>query len=202
MTLVKICGITNIEDALGAVQSGADAIGFNFYPKSPRFIEPEQAALILEELPDSLMKVGVFVDLSAEAVREVCQIVGLDYLQFHGDETPYFCEQFATPYWKAFRLRDEKTLALMEKYQPYAYLVDAYQPGVLGGTGQLADWDLAREAGRLGRLALAGGINPENVTEALAAVEPWCIDVCSGVELEPGKKDHRAMEELIEAVKQ
>ncbi len=202
MALVKICGITNEEDALAAIEAGADALGFNFYSKSPRYIDIETAREISLAMPESILKVGVFVDAPEEQVRVHSQVAALDYLQFHGDETPYYCEQFATPYWKAFRLRDEKTLALMEKFEPYAYLVDAYQEGMLGGTGTVADWDLAVKAGQLGRLVLAGGLSPDNVEMALATVRPWCIDVCSGIETRPGIKDPVAMIEFIKRVKE
>jgi phosphoribosylanthranilate isomerase len=202
MTLIKVCGITKLEDAFAAVEAGVDALGFNFYPESPRLIDPEVARDISVELPGSVIKVGVFVDAAEEIVSEISQYLGLDYLQFHGHETPYYCEQFATPYWKAFRLKDERTLALMEKFDPYAYLIDAYQEGVLGGTGQVADWELASKASHLGRIVLAGGIDPDNVKKALAAVRPWCIDACSGIESEPGIKDHAAITELVKRVQE
>src|SRR5262245_60535708 len=108
MTLVKICGLTNLEDTLAAVEFGADVLGFNFYRKSPRYLSPEKAKKIIEEIPPAIQKVGVFVNESEEVVRDICQMLDLDYLQFHGDETPYYCEQFATPAWKAFRLKDDK----------------------------------------------------------------------------------------------
>jgi len=145
--------------------------------------------------------VGVFVDAAEEFVSMIAQGMALDYLQFHGDETPYYCEQFATPYWKAFRLTHEKTLALMSKFSPYAYLIDAFQEGAWGGTGQLANWDLARQASELGRLVLAGGLKPDNVAEAVASVDPWCVDVASGVESKPGKKDPEAMQRFVDEVK-
>lgn len=200
MTLIKICGITNIDDALNAVEAGADILGFNFYSESPRYINPDLAREIDLELPSSIIRVGVFVDAPEEFVRLVSHCVSFDYLQFHGDETPYYCEQFATPYWKAFRLKDKSTLELMKKFHPYAYLVDAYEKGVYGGTGQLAKWDLAVKASKLGRIVLAGGINPDNVEEAITTVHPWCIDVCSGVEYQPGIKNRDAMVELVEKV--
>lgn len=201
MTFVKICGITNLDDALAAVEAGADALGFNFYPKSPRFIDPTEAWEIGQEFPESILRVGVFVDTDEDQVREISQYVELDYLQFHGDETPYYCEQFATPYWKAFRLKDEKTLELMEKYHPDAYLVDADVPGQWGGTGELTNWELAAKTTGLGRIILAGGLDPDNVKAAIAAVRPWGVDVCSGIEEEPGVKDHEKMLALIEKVK-
>ena len=200
MTLVKICGVTTLEDALVAVEAGADMLGFNFYEGSSRCIQSEQVREICLELPEAITKVGVFVNAAEDFVRKLSQYLDLDYLQFHGNETPYYCEQFTTPYWKAFRLQGEKTLALMKKFEPYAYLIDAYQPGEWGGTGRVADWALAAQANPLGRIVLAGGITPENVGAAIAAVKPWCIDVCSGIEVSPGQKDQRAMRELIDKV--
>lgn len=201
MCRVKICGVTRLEDALVAVEWGADAIGFNFYPKSPRYLEPDVARAIGAELPTVIWKVGVFADEEADTVRALSQHVGLDFLQFHGNETPYYCEQFATPYWKAFRLKDEHTLELMKKYHSDAYLVDAYQQGTFGGTGLVANWELAIHAKEFGRIVLAGGIGPDNVETALAKVQPWAVDVCSRIEREPGIKDHEKMRELIEKVK-
>ena len=197
MYLVKICGITNLDDAQAAVEAGADALGFNFYRQSPRYVEPDVASAIVAELPLTLWKVGVFANEEAGLVQRISQHVGLDYLQFHGDETPYYCEQFAVPYWKAFRLKDEKTLELMKKYQPAAYLVDTYREGELGGTGLVANWDLAIHAKKFGKIVLAGGIHPDNVETAIATIEPWAIDVCSGVEERPGHKNHQKMAELI-----
>lgn len=201
MTLVKICGITNLDDAMVAVDAGADAIGFNFFPGSPRYIQPDKARAIRIELPDVIMKVGVFADAQAEQVREIGQWVELDFLQFHGDETPYYCEQFATPYWKAFRLHEKRTLELMKKYRPSAYLVDAYHEKLLGGTGQLADWKLAVKAKAFGKIVLAGGLNPDNVAEAILAVDPWAVDTCSAIERRPGFKDHDVMSKFVEKVK-
>jgi phosphoribosylanthranilate isomerase len=197
MIYTKVCGITNVSDAVKAVEAGADALGFNFFSESPRYIELDQARRIINEVPDTIWKVGVFADANPEYVREHAQSLNLDFLQFHGDETPYYCEQFAAPYWKAFRLKDEKTLALMKKYQASAYLVDAYQKGILGGTGLLANWDLALEAKQYGKLVLAGGLRPENVQEAIAIVQPWAVDVCSGVESSPGVKDPDKMFEFV-----
>lgn len=200
-TFVKICGITNLDDALAAVESGVDALGFNFVPESPRFIEPQEATEIALEIPEVVQKVGVLADAAEEVVHSICQLVPLDFLQFHGDETPYYCEQFPIPYWKAFRLKDEKTLALMGKYSPAAFLVDAYQEGVLGGTGEVADWDLAKRAKDVGRVILAGGLNADNVERAIDTVKPWGVDVCSGVEVEPGKKDPALIDEFVRLAK-
>lgn len=202
MTLVKICGITNLEDALAAVEFGADALGFNFYHESPRYISPEAAQKILEEIPPSIWKVGVFVNEPAESVIDLSQDLELDYLQFHGEETPYYCEQFAKPYWKAFRFKNEHGFDLMKKYHCDYYLVDAYSEKGYGGTGEVADWSLAREAKKIGKIFLAGGLTPENVKEAIRNVQPDGVDVTSGVESEPGKKDPAKLERFITAAKE
>ncbi len=199
--LVKICGITNVEDALAAVEFGADALGFNFYPKSVRFVEPAHAKRILEEIPPTILRVGVFVNESEEMVSDLSSILGLDYLQFHGDETPYYCEQFAAPYWRAFALKDAKGLELMKKYHCEHYLIDTYQEGEYGGTGKTGNWALASEAKKIGKIILAGGLTPENVEEAIQKIGPDGVDVASGVEIRPGKKDHKKLEEFIERAK-
>ena len=197
MTLVKICGITNLEDALAAVEFGADALGFNFYKKSSRYITPQDAEKILEDLPSSIWRVGVFVNEPEETVVDLSVRLELNYLQFHGDETPYYCEQFAVPYWKAFPLKDEKILELMKKYHCDYFLVDAFVENAYGGTGVTGDWSLAREAKKIGKIFLAGGLRPNNVSMAIEAVHPDGVDVASGVEVHPGKKDHVKLEEFI-----
>ncbi|QQR80872.1 MAG: phosphoribosylanthranilate isomerase [Deltaproteobacteria bacterium] len=194
--LVKICGITNKEDAWTAIEAGADALGFNFYPKSPRYLDPEEAIKLIEDIPPNVLKVGVFVNEKESLVRDLCQYLSLDYLQFHGDETPYYCEQFATPYWKAFRLKDEKTFDLMKKYHPEYFLIDAYVEKAFGGTGVVTNWDLAREAKNYGKVILAGGLAPENIEAAIRAVRPEGVDVASGVESSPGKKDAQKLKTL------
>lgn len=196
--LIKICGITNKEDAWNAIDAGADALGFNFYPKSPRYLDPQVAVKLMEDIPPNVLRVGVFVNESEHLVRDLSQYLNLDYLQFHGDETPYYCEQFATPYWKAFRLKNEKTLELMRKYHPDYFLLDAFVEGEFGGTGKIANWDLACQAKRCGKIILAGGLHPENVKEAILAVNPDGVDVASGVEIAPGKKDLNKMKNFIE----
>jgi phosphoribosylanthranilate isomerase len=199
---VKICGITNVEDALAAVEFGADALGFNFYAKSPRRVAPEKAAKILEEIPPSILRVGVFVNESEQKVKDVSVALELNYLQFHGDETPSYCEQFATPYWKAFRLKDAKTLDLMKKYKCDYYLVDTFIAQAYGGTGVTGNWELAREAKKIGKIILAGGLTPENVVDALRTVKPDGVDVASGVEEKPGRKDAAKLERFISNVKE
>lgn len=201
MVLVKICGITNLEDALAAVEFGADALGFNFWKGSERCVSPDRVREILEEIPPSILRVGVFVNEREGEVAELSTALSLDFLQFHGDETPFYCEQFATPYWKVFRLKDEKGLDLMKKYHCDTFLVDAYVEGGYGGTGLTGNWDLAREAKRHGKIFLAGGLTPENVEIAIRTVEPHGVDVASGVEERPGKKDHAKLEEFISRAK-
>ncbi len=203
--LIKICGITNKEDAWNAIDAGADALGFNFYPKSPRYLDPQVAIKLMEEIPPNVLRVGVFVNESEHLVRDLSQYLNLDYLQFHGDETPYYCEQFATPYWKAFRLKDEKTLELMKKYHPAYFLLDAFVEGEFGGTGKIANWELAKQAKACGKIILAGGLNSENVVEAIKAVGPEGVDVASGVELfqsKNGKKDVEKMELFVQKVRE
>ncbi len=201
MTFVKICGITNLDDALDAVEFGADALGFNFYPQSPRYISLEVAKEILEDIPPAIWRVGVFVNEKESLVQDISQILNLDFLQFHGDETPYYCEQFAVPYWKAFRLKDEKSLDLMKKYQCEHYLIDTYIEKGYGGTGITGDWGLAQEAKKVGKIILAGGLKPENVELAIQVVKPDGVDVATGVEECPGKKNRFKLEEFITKAK-
>lgn len=202
MTLIKICGITNVDDALDAVEFGADALGFNFWPDSPRYIKPFQAKEILQEIPPNVWRVGVFVNEGYEKVRDISVDLGLDYLQFHGDETPYYCEQFATPYWKAFGLKDERGLELMKKFHCEHYLVDTYIEKGYGGTGVTGNWQLAQEAKKVGKIFLAGGLTPQNVQMAIQVVKPDGVDVASGVEdEEPGRKNRFKLEEFISKAK-
>lgn len=200
---VKICGLTNLADALGAVEAGADALGFVFHPPSPRFVRPEDAREIVRQLPPFVARVGVFVDAEADRVGEIARRVGLDTLQFHGQETPDYCAGFgAFRVVKAFRMDGAAALGRLKKYEPYAWLLDSYVPGVLGGTGQTFNWDLACEAVRLGgRVLLAGGLVPDNVARAVAAVRPYAVDVSSGVESAPGRKDPVRMREFLAAAR-
>ena len=202
MTLVKICGITNLKDALAAIEFGADALGFNFYKKSPRYVPPERVLKIINEIPPAIWKVGVFVNEPEQVVKDLAIDLELDYLQFHGTETPSYCEQFATPYWKAFRLKDKKTLDLMGKYKCAYYLVDAFVENAYGGTGVVGDWDLAREAKKIGKIVLAGGLTPENVEAAIRTVQPDGVDVATGVEECAGKKDFAKLERFITNAKE
>ena len=197
---VKICGITRLEDALAAVAGGADALGFMFYEPSPRFIRPEAAAQIIRQLPPFVARVGVFVNADEAAVRQAVAASGIDTLQFHGDEPPEFCARFALTTYKAFRLRDPSSLENCRRYPNMAWLLDSYVPGQHGGTGATFNWDLAVEAKKLNpHIILAGGLTPENAAEAVRRVDPYALDVSSGVESAPGHKDAGRVRAFIAA---
>lgn len=200
---VKICGITRIEDLHAACNAGADALGFVFYAKSPRNLLIEQAAMLVNALPPFVQSVGLFVDAEAGFVRKVLDAVPLDILQFHGDETPEYCRQFGRPYLKAVRVRPGVDLL---KYasdfaDARALLLDAYVPGMPGGTGERFDWRLI-PAGLTRPVVLSGGLNPDNVVEAIQTVRPWAVDVSSGVESAPGIKDAAKVAAFIERARQ
>lgn len=197
---VKICGITRLEEALAAVEAGADALGFMFYPPSPRWIEPAAAAAICRALPPWVHRVGVFVDAPEADIREVVHACGLSALQLHGQESPAFCRRFEWPVIKAFRIRGPESLAALSDYDTAAWLLDSHVPGRLGGTGAVFNWDLAARAVRLGRpVILAGGLTPENVAAAVRQVRPYGVDVSSGVERAPRDKDPDRMKAFVAA---
>jgi len=199
---VKICGITNREDAEKAVEYGADAIGFIFYPLSPRFITPQEAVIIAQYIPVFVYKVGVFVDRPVEEVTQVAGEIGLNSVQLHGNESPNYCLQFYQPVIKAFNMKNESVLQELPKYEISAYLLDAYSSGRIGGTGKVFDWDWAIKAKVNNKpIILSGGLTPENVGEAIRTVRPYAIDVSSGVEDYPGKKDYHKMKDFIQACK-
>ncbi len=199
---VKICGITSADDACAAVGAGADALGFMFYEPSPRCVTPEQAAAIIAKLPTHVAKVGVFVDADEAAVRTTAAMAGLDTLQFHGSEPPEFCARFELRTIKAFRVKDSGSLGQLPDYETDAWLLDSYVQGVPGGTGERFNWDLAVEAKRLDRpILLAGGLTPENVGEAVGQVTPYGLDVSSGVEAAPGRKDAAKVAAFIASAK-
>ena len=203
MVRVKICGITNWADAKLAVDAGADALGFNFYPPSPRAVAPAQAWAIIRRLPPLVEAVGVFVNWSVEAVNALAAAVKLHAVQLHGDESPADVAEFAEahPVIKAFRVRRGFRPAVLAHYRrAAAFLLDGFHPRVRGGTGESFDWSVAQRARRYGRIVLAGGLAPENVARAIGAVEPFAIDVCSGVEAKPGKKDATRLRELMREV--
>ena len=199
---VKICGITNAEDAVAAVDAGADALGFMFYPLSPRGVTREVAAQIIRQLPPFVAKVGVFVNPSEEEVRLAITGCGLDTLQFHGEESPEFCRQFGLKTLKAFRVQGLETLKLLPTYSTMAWLLDSFVAGTRGGTGNTFNWDIAMQAVKLGgRVILAGGLTPDNAAEAVRKVRPFALDVSSGVESVPGRKDAAKVRAFIAAAK-
>ncbi len=201
-TIVKICGITNLKDEMAAAEAGADALGFVFYEGSPRRVSIETAAKLMGELPPLVVKVGVFVNAPSELVLRAIGECGLNLLQFHGAESPEYCAQFGLMTMKAFRVRDAASLQHLADYPTDAWLLDAYAPDQLGGSGEVFNWDLAVEAQKLGRpIFLAGGLTPENVAEAVRRVRPYAVDVSSGVEAEPGRKDHGKVKAFIQAAK-
>ena len=201
MIKIKICGITHIEDALAAEEFGADAIGFNFYRKSPRYIAPEKAAEIIGQMPPFILPVGIFVNEREERIREIQEMTCLQALQFHGDETPEFCQRFGNRVIKAFQVKDKESLKNMGHYRVSAYLLDSYRDGMRGGTGTTFDWHLAVVAKTFGRVILAGGLNPENIAEAVKLVQPYGVDVAGGVERDKGVKDHVKMRRFISEVR-
>jgi len=199
---VKICGITNREDALEAVDAGADALGFVFYERSPRQVTAAQAADILRGIPPFVAKVGVFVNPNPDQVRQAIAQCGLDTLQFHGEESSEFCLQFGLKVIKAFRLADAAALPSLVPYATDAWLLDSCVPGQYGGTGKQCNWDLAIAAKAHGRpLILAGGLTPDNVAEAVRRVRPYAVDTSSGVESAPGQKDAGKMRAFVAAAK-
>jgi phosphoribosylanthranilate isomerase len=201
-TRVKICGVTNAADALVAAEAGADMIGLMFYEQSPRHITLPAAVEISRALPPFVQRVGVFVNPAEELVLRAIGECGLSLLQFHGDETSEFCTQFGLMSMKAFRIRDAESLRKLPEYQTEAYLLDAYSPDVLGGTGEKINWKLAVEAQKFGKpIFLAGGLTPENVAEAVRQVQPFGVDVSSGVESALGKKDAAKVRAFIAAAK-
>lgn len=195
MTVVKVCGITNVEDARAAVEAGAGALGFNFYAKSPRYVSPTAAAAIAAGVPAEILKVGVFVNEAPARVAEIVREAGLDVAQLHGDEGADDVPA-GVRVWKAFRVNDTFALEQLETFPAEAFLLDT-PTELYGGSGHTFDWTRARGAG--GRILLAGGLDESNVREAIAAAQPWGVDACSRLESAPGKKDHGRMARFIAA---
>lgn len=195
--IVKICGITHIEDALAAIANGATALGFNFYPRSKRYIGIADATRLIAQLPPEIIKVGVFVDESPARVADLVQRIGLQVAQLHGDETP---EQYPSgvPVWKAAHVDEEFSLSAWEACPAEALLLDSPSNGEYGGSGHIFDW--ARAAGGMRRIILAGGLEEANVRDAIRLVKPWGVDACSRIERAPGRKDHAKMAAFIKAV--
>jgi phosphoribosylanthranilate isomerase len=204
MTLVKVCGITNLEDALAALEAGADMLGFNFYARSPRYVSPEDARRVVERMPEGLTCVGVFVnEPSPEDVLRIACDSGVSAVQLHGDETPEFCRALTgLTTIKALRVGKAYSVESATAFETDAVLLDAYAPGAFGGTGHTFDWSLARATREaMPRLLLAGGLRPDNVAEAIESVGPYAVDVCSGVESSPGRKSFPLMRNFVAAVR-
>ena len=204
MIRIKICGITNAADALAAIDAGANLLGFNFYAKSPRHITEAEAAKIRPQLPKKIKAVGVFVNAPPAEAAALCKSLKLDAAQLHGDETPETVAEMARSLtvFKAFRVEPDFRLETLDEYaEAFAFLFDAANTGQYGGTGRITDWDVARRAAVGRRIILAGGLNAENVAAAVRIVRPYAVDVASGVESKPGKKDHGRLREFIQEVR-
>ncbi len=198
---VKICGITNYYDAVAAMDMGADILGFNFYPESPRFLTPQKAGDIVNMLPAFIDTAGIFVNATIDQIREATDLCSLDWVQLHGDETPEFCQSLTyhnVKTMKAIRVRDRADVERAETFFTDALLLDAFHPDKYGGTGATFDWSVIGDTTR--RIFLAGGINPDNAAEAVK-LGVYGIDVCSGIESEPGRKDQKKMKELFDNIR-
>ncbi len=197
---VKICGITTYEDARAAIDMGADLLGFNFYPGSSRYISPEDAARIIDKLPAFTDIVGVFVNAELDEIMETADRCQLDWVQLHGDEEPAFCKEFLNhnvKIMKAIRVKKQKDVDKAEEYFTDAILLDAFDPSKYGGTGLTFDWNIIGHINK--RVFLAGGINPDNAAKAVK-LGVYGIDVCSGIESEPGRKDKKKMKQLFDNI--
>jgi phosphoribosylanthranilate isomerase len=202
MTLIKICGITSLDDAHAAVAAGADALGFNFYKPSPRYITPESAREIIDTLPDSILTVGVFVnEESPETVRAIADRSGIKAVQLHGEESPDYCRAL-NPVIKNFSVSTSFDIDQISAYEVDAIMLDTKDNRLHGGTGRVFDWSIAQQVSRIfPKLFLAGGLSPENVREAIEMVQPYAVDACSSLEDKPGIKNHERMRIFVNAVR-
>lgn len=201
MTRIKICGITHPKDALTAVDAGADALGFIFVPDTPRFVNSDQVAAIVAELPPFITTVGIFASKDVAKIKSILDQCRLDAVQLHADVTPEFCHNLDKRVIKAVRVKDESSLSILSDYDVDAFLLDTYVEGKMGGTGEVFDWNLALRAKHYGPIIVAGGLNPDNVAQAVRRVKPYGVDVGSGVESEPGRKDPDKIRKFVDAVK-
>src|ERR1041384_1186034 len=204
MTLIKICGITSLDDAHAAVAAGADALGFNFYKPSPRYITPHNAHEIIEQLPDEVLKVGVFVnEESPDQVRQIAKEAGINALQLHGDESPDYCHDLSDQYViKALAVGHHFDPQQIKRYPVNAIMLDTKHNTLRGGTGRAFDWSIAKEISKIvPKLYLAGGLSPENVAGAIETVRPYAVDACSSLEDTPGTKNHDRMRAFVAAVR-
>ncbi len=202
MAKIKICGITNKKDALAAASFGAWAVGFIFYKKSPRYVDPKVAKKIIKDLPKKIIPVGVFVNETASNIKNIIRDCGLKALQLHGDETPSFCKKFKDlKTIKAFRIRNKNDFKKVLKYKTDYFLFDTYKQGFFGGTGKVFSWDSIKDAKiSAKKIILSGGLNPKNIKEAISSVKAYAFDVSSGIEKRPGKKCQRLMKSLFKVV--
>lgn len=201
MTKIKICGITNIEDALTAAELGADALGFIFYRGSRRYIDPEEARRIIKKLPPFVSTVGVFVNQSLDEISSIKLNTGIDIIQLHGDESPEFCMMIPHKLIRAIRIKAKIDRDEVELYPVQAILFDTHSEDNYGGTGRSFNWDILRNLDISKKIILSGGLTPENVCQALEVAKPYGVDVSSGVEHSPGKKNHTKLRKFIEAVR-
>ncbi|CBE68475.1 MAG: phosphoribosylanthranilate isomerase [Candidatus Methylomirabilis oxygeniifera] len=199
MIRIKICGITSHEDARAAVDAGADALGFIFVNGTPRYVEPEAAAAIIVRMPPFVATVGVFVDRTPEEIELIVRTCGLSLAQLHGHESPDACCRLGAPFIKTIHVQGEDDLEALHSYpQAKAFVLDTYVAGQPGGTGRTFPWEIAAKAARQTRIILSGGLTPDNVALAVTQVRPYALDVSSGVEASPGRKDHHKVREFIE----
>lgn len=200
---VKICGITSYEDAALALDEGADALGFNFFPHSPRYIDPGTANAIILRLPPFVVTVGLFVNVDRACdLEETARLAGVQAIQLHGEESPDYCRMLSSwPLIKALRIGDEPVELDFDSYSVRAFLLDIKDDVLFGGTGKSFDWNLAKGIDRKRPVILAGGLRPGNVQAAIRVVQPYAVDVCSGVEKEPGKKDPVKLAEFMNEVR-
>jgi phosphoribosylanthranilate isomerase len=198
---IKICGMTRRDDALYAAELGADALGFIFVQSSPRLISPHAARKIIQELPPFITPVGVFADMAYNDIMEIIDQTGICCVQLHGNETPRQLVKFPLPVYKSFHVDASFNPGILRRYKGPAYLLDTKKPGTPGGSGRTFDWDIAVRAKKYGRIILAGGLTPENILAAVQFVRPYAVDVNSGVEKSPGKKDRTKMKLLFKRLK-
>ena len=198
---VKICGMTNLKDVKVAVDGGVDAVGFIFYKKSPRSVTMQVVKEIVLELPPFVDSVGVFVDETAEQINKIADRCNLDRVQLHGNESPTFCKKIRRRVIKAIRVKDIQSLKKLSDYPVSSFLLDTFSEDQYGGTGKVFDWNLAYPAKKYGPIILAGGLTPNNVRQAIQRIQPYGVDVCSGVESQPGIKDHKMMQTFLKNVK-
>lgn len=203
MFKIKICGITSLDDALQAHQAGADALGFVFHPPSPRNLSAETAAAIIGQLPPFIQTVGLFVNQPPQLVNQIADRCGLDIIQLHGEETPDYCRNIRRRVIKAFRVKDRTVLQQLSSYQVAGYLLDAWSAKAHGGTGERFNWEIAAEAVTThDRIILAGGLTTDTVGGAIRSVKPYAVDVSSGVETAPGKKDPQLLHSFIQTARE